>query len=348
MSAERLGLDQEMLARLERMSVAARTRVRGTMQGGRRSHRTGASLDFADYRLYTPGDDTRAIDWNAFGRSGKPFVKLFFDERELTLRLWVDASASMNTGGEASPGAGAGGSAGGTGSLAGAAAGGAFGGAVGGTFGGPVGGPVGGAFGGPGGGENKFLYAKRLAACIGYMALTRYDRVACGFFGDGVSAFLPPLRGRGSAHRMFGFLADAAPVQAGQLYRSLAAPDRLPRQPGMTWIFSDFLYESGVQETLNMLQAAKQDVVVVQVLSPEEIAPELSGDLRLVDVETGSGKEVAMSADVLRAYREALASDTESLRRFCRERGMTYALAPTGRPALDWIAAELRGTGVLV
>ncbi len=299
MSAERLSLDGETLARLERLSVVAKTRIRGTMQGKRRSYQPGASLDFADYRLYTPGDDVRAIDWNVYGRSGKPFVKLFLDEQELPIRLWVDVSASMNTGGESS------------------------------------------------GGENKLVYAKRLAASVGYMALCGYDRVAAGVFGETVSASVPPMRGRGAAPRLFRFLAEAEPERTGHLYRSLSAPGALPRQPGMTWVFSDFLYESGVRETLNVLQAAKQDVVVVQVLSPEELRPALSGDLRLVDVETGEGKEVAMSAKVLGAYRDALDAYTESLRRFCRERNMAYALASTDAPALDWIASALRGAGVL-
>ncbi|MDF2662690.1 MAG: hypothetical protein K0Q94_5481 [Paenibacillus sp.] len=299
MSGDRLTLDTATLLRLERMSVAAKNRIRGTMQGKRKSRQTGASLDFADYRLYAPGDDIRQIDWNAYGRSGKPFVKLFHDERELQVRLWVDVSASMNTGGETA------------------------------------------------GGSTKLDHAKKLAASIGYMALAGYDRVGAGIFGDRITSVLPVMRGKASARRLFRFLEEAEPVAAGDMEKALAQPGALPRQPGMTWIFSDFLYETGISETLNVLLAARQEIVVVQVLSPEELYPAYNGDLRLVDVETGAGKEVAMSGKVLKAYKEALDAYTVGLRAFCHERGIAYAMAPTNVPVLEWIATTMRQTGVL-
>ncbi|MEF3303322.1 DUF58 domain-containing protein [Paenibacillus sp. GYB003] len=301
MNAEPLLLDSPSLLRLERMTIAAKNRIRGAMQGKRKSKQQGSSLDFADYRLYAPGDDIRQIDWNAYGRSGKPFVKLFHDERELHVRLWVDVSGSMNTGGGTS---------------------------------------------GAGGGT-KLLHAKKLAACVGYMALSGYDRVSAGLFGDQVSALLPTVRGKAAAQRLFRFLAEGEPAAAGDIERALLQPIALPRQPGMTWIFSDFLYEKGVRETLNMLLAARQEVVVVQVLSPEELHPEYDGDLRLVDVETGAGKEVAMSPKVLKAYKEALDAYTGGLRAFCHERGIAYGLAPTNVSVLEWIATTMRGMGVL-
>jgi uncharacterized protein (DUF58 family) len=300
MSGDMLGLGSEQLFRLERLSIAAKSRIRGTMQGKRRSQMLGASLDFADYRLYVPGDDTRQIDWNAFGRTGKPFIKLFLDEQELHVRLLVDVSASMNTGEDAS------------------------------------------------GAGNKLAHAKRLAASIGYIALAGYDRVSAGVFGETVTASLPAMRGKGSAPRLFRFLAEAAPEPKGDLSRALARPGVLPRSPGMTWLFSDFLYESGVRETLNLLLAAKQEVAVIQVLSREELAPGYTGDLRLIDIETGTGKEVAMSARVLNLYRETLEAYTSELRAFCHERGIAYALAPSDVPPADWIQSELRASGILI
>ncbi|RKN86931.1 DUF58 domain-containing protein [Paenibacillus ginsengarvi] len=304
MSAEPLLLDSETLLRLEQLTLAVKTRIRGSMQGKRKSRQKGASLDFSDYRLYAPGDDIRQIDWNAYGRSGKPFVKLFHDEREQHVRLWIDASGSMHTGGS--------------------------GGAV--------------------DGGSKLLHAKKLAACIGYMALAGYDRVSAGTFSERVTASLPAMRGKASAQRLFRFLAEAGTETgqtAGDIGKALAEPGALPRQPGMTWIFSDFLFESGIRETLQMLLAARQEVVVVQVLSSDELDPFFSGDLRLVDVETGAGKEVAMSGKVVKAYKEALHAYTHSLRGFCHERGIAYGLAPTNVPALEWIGTTMRGMGVL-
>jgi uncharacterized protein (DUF58 family) len=66
--------------------------------GGRRSKKRGTSVEFADYREYTRGDDLRQIDWNVFGRSDRLFVKLREDEESLTIHLLVDSSRSMDWG----------------------------------------------------------------------------------------------------------------------------------------------------------------------------------------------------------------------------------------------------------
>ncbi|HEX6386724.1 MAG TPA: DUF58 domain-containing protein [Anaerolineae bacterium] len=66
------------------------------MKGDRRSTRRGTSIEFADYRDYTKGDDLRRLDWNVYARLQRPFIKLFEEEEDLAVHLLVDASASMN------------------------------------------------------------------------------------------------------------------------------------------------------------------------------------------------------------------------------------------------------------
>lgn len=66
--------------------------------GGRKSRAKGSSVEFSDFREYILGDDIRRIDWNAYGRFDKLFVKLFMEEKEGIFRLYVDGSASMNFG----------------------------------------------------------------------------------------------------------------------------------------------------------------------------------------------------------------------------------------------------------
>ena len=68
------------------------------MKGERRSVRRGQSVEFADYRNYTVGDDLRQLDWNAYARLEKLFVKLFVEEEDVTIHLLVDASRSMDYG----------------------------------------------------------------------------------------------------------------------------------------------------------------------------------------------------------------------------------------------------------
>lgn len=90
--------DEAFLRRLEQLELASRRLIAGRMKGERRSVRRGQSVEFADYRTYTAGDDLRQLDWNAYARLEKLFVKLFVEEEDVTVHLLVDASRSMDYG----------------------------------------------------------------------------------------------------------------------------------------------------------------------------------------------------------------------------------------------------------
>lgn len=70
----------------------------GPRQGDRRSPRRGRGVEFADYRPYMPGDDLRLVDWNVYARLEVLLVRLFHEDVNLSVRVWVDASASMGFG----------------------------------------------------------------------------------------------------------------------------------------------------------------------------------------------------------------------------------------------------------
>ena len=90
--------DEAFLRRLERLAVLSRRAMAGQMQGERRSPKRGQSVEFADFRPYAPGDDFRRIDWNAYARLERFFLKLFVEEQDLTVHLLVDTSPSMDWG----------------------------------------------------------------------------------------------------------------------------------------------------------------------------------------------------------------------------------------------------------
>lgn len=94
---ERL-FDEAFMRRLERLALVARRAAMGHTQGERRSAKRGQSVEFADFRPYTSGDDFRRIDWNAYARLERLFIKLFVEEEDLTVHLLIDASQSMNWG----------------------------------------------------------------------------------------------------------------------------------------------------------------------------------------------------------------------------------------------------------
>jgi uncharacterized protein (DUF58 family) len=87
--------DEAFLRQLERLGVLMKQPARGGLKGGRRSTKRGQSVEFADYRDYTLGDDLRQLDWNVYARLEKLFVKLFVEEEDVTITFLLDASPSM-------------------------------------------------------------------------------------------------------------------------------------------------------------------------------------------------------------------------------------------------------------
>lgn len=91
-------LSPELLRRLEQFQLLAARRAKSSAKGERRSKARGQSVEFADYRNYVAGDDLRYLDWNLFGRLDRLFLKLYEEERELPVRIFLDASESMTFG----------------------------------------------------------------------------------------------------------------------------------------------------------------------------------------------------------------------------------------------------------
>jgi uncharacterized protein (DUF58 family) len=90
--------DETTLRKLNQLTLVA-SRVRsGAIKGERRSSRRGSSVEFADYRDYTPGDDLRRLDWNIYARLERPFIKLLEEEEDLAVHVLIDGSASMDWG----------------------------------------------------------------------------------------------------------------------------------------------------------------------------------------------------------------------------------------------------------
>lgn len=91
-------LTADLLRRLEQLQLLASRRAKSSAKGERRSRARGQSVEFADHRNYVPGDDFRYLDWNLYGRLEKLFLKLYEEERELPVRIFLDCSESMTFG----------------------------------------------------------------------------------------------------------------------------------------------------------------------------------------------------------------------------------------------------------
>src|SRR5215475_9635431 len=91
-------LDENFLRKLDVLSVVTRRPVHGQLRGAHRSRRTGAGMVFTDFRPYSVGDDIRNIDWGIYLRMDRLILKLFEEEADLPIYLFVDASLSMDYG----------------------------------------------------------------------------------------------------------------------------------------------------------------------------------------------------------------------------------------------------------
>ncbi|MGH9064737.1 MAG: DUF58 domain-containing protein [Acidimicrobiales bacterium] len=348
-AAEALGLTPEVLARLDRLSLPARRPLLGSGAGQRRSPRPGTSLELADFRTYVPGDDFRRVDWNAYARLERLLLRLYVGEQDVCVTTWVDVSASMawastagaSTAWASTAGASrAGGSRAGAASPAGASPAGASPAGASRARGSPAGGS------GPGGSTAagpfvKERCARGLAGALVYLALHDLDRAACVGFAEAVVGRAGPLRGRGAAVRLWEELVSL-PRGAGTDWSVLARAARsVPR--GISCVVSDFLTEEDPGPAVAALRQAGHDVVLLQVLAPEERQPGLRGDLALVDVETGARVEVTATAGVVAAYRVALDEHQARLAAMAGAHGAGFASLDAGVALGDLVVGLLSG-----
>src|SRR5262249_14253899 len=132
----------------------------------------------------------------------------------------------------------------------------------------------------------KLRFASQVAAALGYVALSRYDRLTVTVLGEHPRQ-LRSVRGRGRLPHLLRFLGEIQPSGALDLAASLSAYRVDRRAGGLAILISDLLSPDGYQDGLDALLQAGLDVVVLQVLSPQELAPAEGGDVELVDAETG-------------------------------------------------------------
>jgi uncharacterized protein (DUF58 family) len=304
-------LTPELLRRLEQFQLLAARRAKSSAKGERRSRARGQSVEFADYRTYVHGDDFRYLDWNLYGRLERLFLKLYEEERELPVRIFLDASESM-------------------------------------TFGEP----------------RKFDFARQVAAAIGYVALSGFDRVSVIPFPNAATnsateggrgqesamttrelaarGALRSVRGKKSTMEFFQNLTALTAGGAANLNESLRRGALEARQAGVAVVLSDFLDPAGYETGLTALVGRGFQVDLVQILAPEELSPTTFGDLRLVDSETGGMQEVTFGRYRMKAYQQTLQNFIQRMREFCQSRGINFFTASSKTPLEELLLRQLR------
>src|SRR5207253_9133826 len=131
------------------------------------------------------------------------------------------------------------------------------------------------------------------------------------------------VRGRSSLWRLLSFLDKLEPAGPSDLARALRTFSLESSGKGIVVVLSDFMDKGGYEEALRYLVARQMDVYVIQILSQEEIDPEIMGDLKLVDVEDDDIAELTVNVPLLKRYKQNLAAYSAALHDFCTRRGVS-------------------------
>ena len=189
----------------------------------------------------------------------------------------------------------------------------------------------------------KLRYAARLAAALGFVALTNYERVGVGIVRERVTDGWLPTRGRVQVLPLLGFLADLRAAGGTGLNDGLVNYARRARDPGLAVLISDLLDPCGYDTGLRALQERRFDVHVIHLLAREEMSPSFTGDLRLKDAETGETREVTFDGQASRSYRRRLQQFLDGAESFCRANEITYHRVTTEIPLEEFVLRQLKG-----
>jgi uncharacterized protein (DUF58 family) len=291
-------LDSRLMAKLDGIDVMSRKIFAGKLQGERRSRRRGQSVEFADYRPYTPGDDLRFVDWNIYGRLDRLFLKMFLEEEDLSLVIAIDSSASMRTGN-----------------------------------------------------PDAFDYARRVAMALGYVGLVNQHRVSLVGFSQGKIERATNLRGRRKAADLAQWLLQLEPEGGSGFEEAMRLVGTTRSGRGVMVLLSDFLFAEGFEKGLGMVTGRGFDLFALQILSPQTADPSreggISGDVLLVDSESGNETEVTVTPELLRIYRERLDRLCGALRGYCTRRDITHMVVESSTPVEALMLEYLRKRGLL-
>jgi len=197
------------------------------------------------------------------------------------------------------------------------------------------------------GSPSKLHVAKQIAAALGFIGLVNMDRVVIEAFNDRLTQSMPALRGRRSVWRMMDFVRKLEPAGPSDLKRALKAFTLKCSGKGVVVLLSDFMDKGGYEDALRYLVARQLDIYVIQILSQEEIEPEIVGDLQLVDVEDEDVAEITVSAPLLKRYKQNLAAYRSGLYEYCTRRGIAYLFTSNQVPFDRLVLTYLRQRGLV-
>ena len=193
----------------------------------------------------------------------------------------------------------------------------------------------------------KLRQAKRLCAALAYVGLANLDRISIVTATDEVSGRMPTTRGKARIFRIFRFLTSVranGTTDLGDAMRTFVAQHK---RRGLAVLLSDLYDPAGFERGINVLRYNRFEPFVLHIVDPRESKPDLKGDVRVYDCETGEEREVTVTAKVLERYRYAYEEYLEEVQRFCVQKQVAYFRADVNTPFDELILRVFRRGGFL-
>jgi len=274
-------VDAKALMAIRSLELRARVVVEGFWNGLHRSPYHGFSVEFTEYRQYSPGDDTRYLDWRLYARSDRYYLKKFEDETNLRCHLLVDQSRSMAYG-----------------SI----------------------------------GHTKADYARTLAATLAWFLNGQGDAVGLFTFAERVHDYLPARHRHGQVRQLMLALERESEGRATNLGEPLRRVAELARKRGVIVLISDLLAPiAELEGNLARLGAAGHELVVFQVLDPNELSFDFPGAALFQDIE--NRREMYLDPLAVRAeYQRKLQEHGRAVEGLCHKMGFGFHRLVTDQP----------------
>ena len=293
-------LNDQFFSRLETLALNLKTDLAGYFGGKHLVKTYGQTVEFSDYREYQLGDDIRRIDWNLYSRFEKYFLKLFTDERQMQVQIFLDCSASM---GKENP--------------------------------------------------QKAAYSAATAAALGFLAVHNMDKVSLYLMKENVAENpFGTIIGKNSFFRAVSVLDNMQFSEDTDIEACIMGCPNIGSNNGLTVIVSDFFTESNWKKAVDYLCYKHKQVLLVQVLAPEEVDPAYDGRVNLIDSESvdlsdTKNMKIRITHAMRNAYAEALSDFKKDIKTFSSKRGADYVSVCSDTPIERMLFGELLKVGIM-
>jgi len=192
------------------------------------------------------------------------------------------------------------------------------------------------------GAPTKLDYAKKVAAAMGYIGLKNLDRVGGAAFSEALQKPLTLGRGRKQILSLFGFLSRLTAGGETHLHAAVHAFTNLFPHPGFVVVVSDLFDPAGWRRALEELTAKGHQLLVIHIVNENELQPTASGDVALVDVESGRERKFFLDDNLVRRYQAELAAYFKEIESVCASRHIDYLRTSTQVPFDAFVLQTLR------